>query len=94
MPYSHITTNTSTGIKAHSQGMNYTKLNRVVVNKAGAAANTATIYDGDVATGDVVAVIDTTVAGTKEFGKLLLSKGLSVVTATGTAGDLTVVYDE
>lgn len=85
--YKHITSNATTSIKA-LPGI----LRRIVINKAGASSNTATVYDSSDTSGNVIAVIDTTTARTIEFG-VRCETGLCVVTGTGTAGDLTVVFE-
>jgi len=90
MPYARITANGITPIKYSGA----TKLNAVVINTKGASANTLTLRDG-AADGKIVAVIDTTVTpGDWDFKGILLSTGLTAVTATGTCADITVIYDE
>lgn len=84
--YKHISTNTTTLVKT-GPGV----LSSVVINKAGASANIATVYDGIDATGTVIAIIDTTVARPLEYNVAYLV-GLTIVTATGTAADLTINY--
>ena len=88
-PYVRVSTNTSTnGIKSGA-GI----LHRVCVNTKGASANTATLYDNTTATGTIIAVIDTTTANVACMDyDLGFTTGLSVLTATGTAADLTIVY--
>lgn len=67
-------------------------LKRVTVNTVGSASNTCTIYDNTAGSGTVIAVIDPTSAqGSIEYD-LVFSTGLTIVTATGTAADLTLVY--
>ena len=67
-------------------------LKRVTVNKLGSASNTCTIYNNTAGSGTIIAVIDTTLAqGTFEYA-LVFSTGLTIVTATGSAADLTLVY--
>lgn len=90
MAYSNITTNATTVLKSGAG-----KLNRIVINKIGATANTLTIYDNTAGSGNKVGIIDTTIAGApaREYN-LSLQTGLTIVTATGTAADVTVVYDE
>lgn len=88
-PYVRISTNTSTnGIKSGA-GI----LHKVCVNTRGAGSNTATIYDNTTATGTTIAVIDTNTANVAcmEYD-LAFATGLSVLTATGTPADLTIVY--
>ena len=68
-------------------------LRRIVINKKGTGANTLTVYDSLTGSGTIVAVIDTTInPGVWEFG-LAFTTGLTVVLATATAADLTVVLD-
>lgn len=67
-------------------------LKRVTVNTLGSASNTCTIYDNTAGSGTIIAVIDPTLAqGTFEYD-LVFSTGLTIVTATGSAADLTLVY--
>ena len=67
-------------------------LKRVTVNTVGSASNTCTIYDNTAGSGTVIAVIDPTSAqGSIEYD-LVFSTGLTIVTATGSAADLTLVY--
>lgn len=85
--YSHITANTTTTIKT---GIGILK--KIVVNTKGASSNIATVYDNTTGTGTVIAVIDTTSEiGAMEYD-LAFTTGLTIVTATGTPADLTVVY--
>ena len=85
--YNHISTNTTTTVKSGS-GI----LRSVTVNTKGATANTATVYDNTAGSGAVIAVIDTTASlGTLRYD-VVFSTGLTVVTASGTAADLTVSY--
>jgi hypothetical protein len=89
MPAVNITTNATTVIRSDAPA----RLDRVIINKAGASANTLKLYDGVDTTGLLLGTIDTTVVRGLEFG-LNLERGLTVVTATGTAGDVTVIFDE
>lgn len=85
--YAHISTNATTVVKAAAGS-----LHSITINTKGASANIATIYDGVSAAGTVIGVIDTT-AGTQNFlYDAALSTGLTIVTATGTAADITVSY--
>lgn len=71
-----------------------TKLNWVIINTKGSSSNVLTLRDG-AADGKILAVIDTTGAtGGINYGGLLLSNGLTAVTATGTCADITISYDE
>lgn len=88
-PYVHISTNASTNAIKSGAGI----LHKVCVNTKGASANVATVYDSLTATGTVIAVIDTTTANVACMNfDLAFATGLSVLTATGTAADLTVTY--
>lgn len=90
MPYARITANGTTPIKY--SGM--TKLNWVIINTKGASSNVLTLRDG-AADGKIVGVIDTTGGlGSLNYGGMLLSNGLTAVTATGTCADITITYDE
>lgn len=83
--YTHIAANGTTTIPVPGN-----LLSKVCVNTVGASSNTATIYDNTAASGSVVAIIDTT-AGTGCIDyDVFLTIGLTVVTATGTAADITV----
>jgi Tfp pilus tip-associated adhesin PilY1 len=85
--YNHITTNTTTTVKKGS-GV----LHAIVINTKGASANTVTIYDNTSASSPVIAVLDSTSAvGSLNFDAYF-STGLTIVTATGTAPDMTVIY--
>lgn len=84
--YSHISTLATTTIKSGAG-----TLHSISVNTVGAAANTATIYDSLTGTGTVIAVITTLSAQTLLYD-LAFATGLTIVTATGTAADLTVTY--
>ncbi len=90
--YSHITSNATTALK-HEGG----KLFTITINTKGGSSNVATVYDSSDNSGNVIAVIDTTAnVTTLKFGGdagLQLTKGLCVITATGTAGDITVTYE-
>ena len=81
--WNRITTNATTTIKTGS-GV----LRRILINKAGTTGNIATVN----VDGNTVAAIDTTVVRPLEFN-IPFSASLSVVTATGTAGELTVLYN-
>lgn len=65
---------------------------RVVINKIGASSNTLILYDNTAASGDIIATIDTTIAGapTREYD-VTFRTGLTAVMGTGTAADVTVV---
>ena len=85
--FHHSASNTTTTIKSGA-GV----LKRVTVNTIGSASNTCTIYDNTAGSGTIIAVIDPTQAQRTFEYDLVFSTGLTIVTATGTAADLTVVY--
>jgi hypothetical protein len=66
-------------------------LRGVTINKAGASANTLTLYDNTAGSGTKIATIDTTV-GIEFNYDLQFNTGLTVVLATGTAADVTVTW--
>lgn len=68
-------------------------LRRVVVNTKGTGSNTLTIYDNTSGTGTIIAVIDTTDKTANIDYGLAFSTGLTVVNATGTSADITVIYE-
>lgn len=85
--FHHIASNSTTTVKSGA-GV----LKRVTVNTIGSASNTCTIYDNTAGSGTIIAVIDPTQAQRTFEYDLVFSTGLTIVTATGTAADLTVVY--
>jgi hypothetical protein len=85
--YNHITTNTTTTVKKGS-GI----LHAIVINTKGASANTVTIYDNTTNASPVIAVFDSTTAVGTILFDVRFGTGLTIVTATGTAPDMTVVY--
>ena len=87
--YAHLNSTGTTTIKSGA-GI----LRRVVVNTKGSSSNTFTIYDNTVGSGTVITTIDTVnaVGGFFEYG-LAFSIGLTVVSATGTSADITVIYE-
>lgn len=82
----HIATNTTTTCKSGAGA--WTSL---CINTKGASANVATVYDSLTGSGTVLAVIDTTTpwCGPRGYS---VATGITVVTATGTAADLTLGY--
>lgn len=65
----------------------------VVINKVGASANVATVYDALTATGTPIATIDTTAAVGTLVYNVIVRTGVTVVVGTGTAANLTVITD-
>ncbi len=86
-PFSNITTNTTTTVKSGA-GI----LHKVCINTKGASANTATIFDNTAGSGTKMGTLDTTADTACKVYDAAFATGLTVVTATGTAADLTVVY--
>ena len=71
-----------------------TTIHSLVVNTPGAVNNTVTIYDNTAASGTIIGVVQSTLGSpaTLNYG-VDLSIGLTIVVATGTAADITVIYD-
>lgn len=84
-PFANLATSATTTIKT---GPGY--LHSITVNTAG-TTSTATVYDNTTNSGTKIATIDTTAKGTLTYD-LAFSTGLTIVTAGGAAGDLTVTY--
>ena len=87
--YAHLNSTGTTTIKSGA-GI----LRRVVINTKGTGSNTLTIYDNTSGSGTVIAAIDTVngVSGHFEYN-VAFSIGLTVVNATGTSADITVIYE-
>ena len=87
--YAHLNSTGTTTIKSGA-GI----LRRVVINTKGSASNTFTVYDNTSGSGTVIAAIDTVngVSGNFEYN-VAFSTGLTVVGATGTSADITVIYE-
>ena len=85
--FSNINTNTTSTVKSGA-GV----LKRIVVNKVGALLNTCTIYDNTSGTGTIIATIDLVHTQMVFEYDVVFNTGLTIVTATGTAADLTIVY--
>lgn len=83
----NITTNTTTLVKTGT-GI----LGGITINTKGATSNTATIFDSLTGTGTKIGTIDTTAAQGTLLYDVLFVTGLTIVTATGTAADLTVEW--
>lgn len=66
----------------------------IVINTKGAASNTLTVYDNaSAASGTKIATIDTTTAvQSLNFGGVYFRNGLTLISATGTGADYTVIY--
>lgn len=67
------------------------ELMRIVVNTKGATANTCTVYDNTSAAGTKIATIDTTAGPSAFVYDCEFMTGLTVVLASGTSADITVV---
>ena len=85
--FSNINTNTTSTVKSGA-GV----LKRIVVNKVGSLLNTCTIYDNTSGTGTIIATIDPVHTQMVFEYDVVFNTGLTIVTATGTAADLTIVY--
>jgi uncharacterized protein YukJ len=86
--FTNITTNATTAVNGNKQ----THLERIVINTKGATANTATVYNGPAADADPIGDIDTTAELKHLDYGVDCPNGVYVVTASGTAADLTVVW--
>lgn len=92
----NITTNGTTVIPVPSNPTQKLVLVRIVVNTKGASSNTAAIYDSTETLGAndeyKKGTLDTVnTLGNVEYG-FPMYNGIYIITATGTAADLTVVY--
>lgn len=66
----------------------------IVINTKGSGSNTAEIYNSGSTTENKIGKLDTTAnVGRIEYDIPMLN-GIRIVTSTGTAGDLTVIYAE
>ena len=83
----NINTNTTSTVKSGA-GV----LKRIVVNKIGSSSNTCTIYDNTTAAGTIIGTIDPVHTQMVFEYDVVFNTGLTIVTATGTAADLTIVY--
>ena len=83
----NITSLTTTTVKT---GAGY--LYSLTVNTKGATASTATIYDNTAGSGTKIGTVDVTANVGTLLYNVQFTTGLTIVTATGTAGDLTVAY--
>jgi len=84
---SHKATNATTTAKSGA-GV----LHAITINTKGASSNTITVYDNTAGSGTVMAVIDSTASVGTLIYDASFATGLTVVTATGTAPDITVTY--
>ena len=85
--YTHLATNTETAVKTGS-GV----LHSVTVNTKGTVASTLSIYDGSVASGTLIAVIDSlNIAGHFVYD-VGFTTSLTIKTTGTVAPDITVVY--
>jgi hypothetical protein len=66
-------------------------LKRLCINTKGASANTIKVYDGLSAAGTLIATIDGTSDRDHNYD-VAFGTGLTIVSATGTGADMTVVY--
>lgn len=86
--FSNITTTGTTTIKSGA-GI----FRRLVINTKGVSSNTFTIYDNTAGSGTVIATVDTVNStGSLEYG-LAFSTGLTIVSASGTSANATVIYE-
>jgi hypothetical protein len=85
--YSNLTANGTTTIKS-GPGL----LHTITINTKGASSNTATVYDNTSGSGTKIATIDTTAQVQTLLFDIAFTTGLTIVVASGTAGDLTVTY--
>lgn len=91
----NVTSNTTTTLK-YGAG----NLHAIVINKLGTGGNTLTIYDNTTGTGTTIGTLTMT-KGTQasdiptsiDYKALPFSTGLTIVTATGTIGNYTIIYE-
>jgi hypothetical protein len=87
--FANISTNTTTVVKGGPA-----ILHTITINKSGASSNTISVYNHPSSATNPIAVIDgTAAAGRTLIFDVSLSLGLTIVTATGTAADITVSYE-
>lgn len=84
--YSNITSNATTTLQSGA-GV----LHTINILIAGASSNTAQIYDNTAASGTLIGTLNTTALGSYRFDAGFNS-GLTIVTGTGTAPNMTVTY--
>jgi hypothetical protein len=85
--YTNIISNTTVTLKSGA-GI----LHAVVINTKGASSNTLTLFDSATASGNKIGTLDTTSAVGAVLYDIQFSNGLTIVTATGTAPNVTVAY--
>lgn len=86
--YLNITANTAGTTVKTGQGT----LVAVMINTKGASGNVVTFYDNTAASGTKIATIDTTSSLTYLPYNAAFTIGLTVVMATGTPADITLMY--
>lgn len=85
--YTHVAAGTATTVVRQGSGV----LNAIIVNTKGATGNTLTVYDNTTNSGQVIAIIDTTVTPYVWTYNARFNTGLTVTSANGTGADYTVV---
>lgn len=85
--YANITSLATTTIKS-GPGV----LHTICINTKASSVSTATVYDNTAGSGTKIATIDTTSTIGCLTYDVAFYTGLTVVTASGTAGDITVSY--
>lgn len=66
---------------------------RMIINTSGAVNNSLSIYDGTSAAGELVAVVNATATGGAFDYEIDFFVGLTVALSTGSAANLTFIYD-
>ena len=86
--YSNLLANATTTVKSGS-GI----LHGITINNAGAGGNICTVYDNTAGSGTVIATIDTVELNGRWLPyDVRFGTGLTIVIGTGTAADITVMY--
>ncbi|KKN52695.1 hypothetical protein LCGC14_0609760 [marine sediment metagenome] len=83
----YITTNATTAVLIGS-GV----LHSLCVTDFGASSNTATVYDSLAGSGTIIALFDTVTFDGCALLDVRVTTGITIVTATGTAPEITVSY--
>lgn len=65
------------------------KLHRIIVNNG--TAGTFTVFNNSAASGEEVAIVDTTNPTSLDFGGIILDVGLTIVNSA--TGNVTVIYE-